>query len=113
MCGGRQRYPDRPRFWSRNDIAYTGKDAELSLSPLSEVARNEMSRPDFAYCGLFDFASLFSVRTARVKPAARRRRDRARHIAGQNDALALRVRVGHGHRREQGFGVRMLRIGEE
>ncbi len=44
---------------------------------------------------------------ARAEAAAGRRVDRARHVAGQHDALAapLDPRVGHGHRREQRLRV--------
>src|SRR6266496_1268350 len=47
-----------------------------------------------------------------VKDASRRRAERARHLAPQDRALAgeLDRRVGDGHGREQGLGVRVLRV---
>ncbi len=52
-------------------------------------------------------ADLGRVAAARVEATAARRVDRARHVAGQHDALArpLEHRVGHGHGREQRLGV--------
>ena len=49
------------------------------------------------------------VAAARMEVAAARRVDRARHVALEHDALALRQRIGDRHRREQRLGVRMDR----
>jgi len=51
-----------------------------------------------------------------MKAAARRRTDRAGHIALQHDALAAHLgfwRLGMGDRRQQSFSVRVQRVLEE
>jgi hypothetical protein len=53
---------------------------------------------------------LLRDRAAGVEVAARRRADRARHVALQHDALALDRRVGDRHRRQQGLGVGVQRV---
>src|SRR5215469_17808337 len=40
-----------------------------------------------------------------VEMAARRRMDRVRHLALEDDALALHFGVGDRHRREEGLGI--------
>src|SRR5438067_7432751 len=56
-------------------------------------------------------ADLLRDRTARVEAAGRRRIDRRGYLTLQQDRLArrLEVRVGHGHRALEDFGVRMQR----
>jgi hypothetical protein len=53
-----------------------------------------------------------SVRAACVEPTTGRRRDRARNVPRQNDALALSLEewVGDRHRREEGLRVGMARV---
>ena len=58
---------------------------------------------------LLDRADLRRVAAARVEAAAGRRRDRARHVALEHDALALRVGIGDRDGREQRLGVRVDR----
>ena len=49
---------------------------------------------------------------ARVEPAARRRPDRARDVALEDDPLPALLRIRHGDRRQQGLRVRMERAAE-
>jgi hypothetical protein len=57
-------------------------------------------------------ARLVGHRAPRMERAARRRRQRARHVAGQHDPLAGRGRCGIGdrHRRQERAGVRVARL---
>ena len=52
-------------------------------------------------------ADFFSIGTARVKAAGRRRIDGIRHVPCEDDPLSARIRIGDGNRREQRFCVRM------
>src|SRR3990172_6477844 len=76
------------------------------------MAGNPMSGSYLAPLWLEPFANILGERAARVKPATRRRVDRAGDIAFQNDALAFSLdhRVWDGHRREQRLGVRVKRM---
>ena len=56
-----------------------------------------------------DRAALHRERTARMEAAARRRRQRARHLAGQRGRVPWLVEVDRHGRREQRARVRMLR----
>src|SRR5215469_18343990 len=67
----------------------------------------------FAELGLLDAAAWLDIGTARVEAAARRRMDRARNIAFEDDPLALRFRVGPRHGGKQRFRIRMERCREE
>ena len=58
-------------------------------------------------------AAVLRVQATRVEPAPRRRVDRAGHVPRQDNALPPQPRMRDGHRREQCFGVRVLRIGEQ
>src|SRR5262245_12522844 len=55
-------------------------------------------------------AALLGERAARMKAAPGRRVDRARHVALQYDALAFSLRVGHRHRGQQRFRIRVLAL---
>lgn len=48
-----------------------------------------------------------------MKPATRRRINRAGNIALKNDFFFDRAGIGHRYRRQQGFGVRMQGIPEQ
>ena len=61
----------------------------------------------------FSFAARHGDGTARMKRATARRMNGRRHVAGENDALALRVGIHDRHRREQRLGVRMFRRATE
>src|SRR5437867_6054900 len=58
-------------------------------------------------------AAVLRVQAARVEPAPRRRVDRAGYVPGQDDTLPPQPGMWDGHRREQCFGIRVLRIGEQ
>src|SRR5438270_9804740 len=58
---------------------------------------------------LVDRAMRHDFRTARVEPAARRRVERARHVAGQHDIVAGVVGVRRERGGEQRLRVRMAR----
>src|SRR3984957_1864094 len=57
--------------------------------------------------GLLGDAGLPCLGAARMEPAARRRVNRRRHVAGQDDPLTLIgvLGIGQGHRGQQGVGV--------
>ena len=58
-------------------------------------------------------AGVFALRAAGVKGAALRHIRRAGYVAGEYRALFFDTRVGHGNGREQGAGIRVLRIAAE
>ena len=58
-----------------------------------------------------DAALRLRNRAAGMEVAARRRVDRAGHIALQQHPLAAGLGVGNGHRRQQRLGIRVLRPG--
>src|SRR5262249_60626844 len=74
-----------------------------------------MSRPQFPQFGADLPALLDGDRAARMKDAARRRIDRAGHLAayGLEGALGLDGRVRHRHRAEQRLCVGMERMIEQ
>ena len=68
-----------------------------------------MAEPAVDQLRLLDGAARLRLRAAGAEPAARRRVDRARDVAGQHDPLALALdhRVGLGDRRQQRLRVRV------
>src|SRR5215469_11001180 len=82
-------------------------------SSLTKVTGDHVAGADLPQCRDLTFASRFSIGAAGMKAAARWRIDRARDIAFQKAPLALDPRVGDWHRRQQGLGIRMQRVGEE
>ena len=94
-----------PRPGSGDDLGCSRDALELDAAPLPEVARDELFRAvagggvekhrdvSLAYLGRREG---MAQPAARMEVAARRRVDRAGHVAGQDDALAPQRRVGHG-----------------
>src|SRR2546425_416537 len=80
---------------------------------LAEMAGDVMPRPHLAHRRLLAPAAIERIGAARVKTAPRRRIDRARHVALEDDAVALGLGIGQRHRREQRLGIGVKRIGEE
>ena len=78
-----------------------------------QMACNQMLRRHFQERRLFAPAPLLCVRAARMKAAACRRIDRARHIAAQHPPLSASGRIGNRHSFEERFRVRMLWRGED
>ena len=69
-----------------------------------------MPRRHLAQCGGFGAAARMRIGAAGVEMTARRRVDRARHVALEDDALALaRARLRDRHGRQQRLGVGMQR----
>ena len=109
---------------------FTGPLPRASLRPVSDrdergfagllferqdLARGEMLRLGFEKSLVVDAAGVAQVAAARMEAAARRRLERARDVAGQQDALAALFDggIGDGHGGKQGFRVRMLGIVEK
>src|ERR671930_2433353 len=84
-----------------------GRPQSLCLHLFPVMTGHVMPPPDILKLGLNRFAISFGIQAACVESAAARRIDRARHIAGENDALLLDGRVWAWHRREQRLGIRM------
>src|SRR5262245_17165339 len=75
-----------------------------------QMAGSPVSRHDFSERRRFGSAARVHVGTAGVEMTARRRIDRARYIALENDALALSgTRLWDRHRGQQRLRVRMKR----
>jgi hypothetical protein len=79
----------------------------------SQMAGNVVAGQDLAHLGLLLRATIEGVGATGVKAAARRRADRVRQIALQDDAFSRLLRVGHRYGRQERRGVRVLRAGEE
>ena len=77
------------------------------------IAADVLERPARRSTQIAGIAERGPQRAARVEPAAGRRVDRAGHVAGQDDALAADLGIGHGDRRHQGDRVRMLLVAEQ
>ena len=70
------------------------------------MATDEVVRLDLCQCGISSCTLFLGILAARVKGAARRRIDRAGHIAFEDDALHVDVRIGRRHSRDQRLCVR-------
>ncbi len=74
-----------------------------------EVAGHEVAGTLFREEGVDLLADVHHIRAAGVEMTAGGRVDRARHVAGEDDPLALLLdhRIGNRHRRKQGLRVRV------
>src|SRR5207237_177498 len=82
-----------------------GLTASEDLVP--EMTGGEVVRLDLEQLRLFFPTQLLCERAARMEPTAARRIDRARHVAREDDALALALDrwIGNRHRRQQRLGI--------
>ena len=78
-----------------------------------QMARDAVAGADFDEFRHLDLAARLGIGAARVKRAAGRRIDRARHVALQQPLGALQLRVRHRHRRQQRLGIGVLRVREQ
>ncbi len=90
----------------------------LCVSPLDSVAPDPVllvGRADIPPFGLPRAAFIDGDRAARVEYTAARRAQRARHVAQENDALALTFHLGvrDGHSRQESLRVRVQRVLED
>src|SRR5215831_9993650 len=72
----------------------------MTSTYLPQMTGHVVPRPDLAQCRRFNPAALDRIGAAGVEMAARRRADRARHIALQHALLPLHPRIGHRHRQQ-------------
>src|ERR1700729_3819549 len=68
---------------------------------LQQMARRVMSQGYLAHRRLLHAAAVYSIWAARMEAAAAGRVDWARHLAREDDALALRAWIGERRCREQ------------
>ena len=81
---------------------------------VAQVTRDPVRRRRFLEHRFLDAAAIEArTGTAGMEAATRGRLDRARHVAGEDDALATRGGIGNRHRRQQRLGVRVLRAREQ
>src|SRR5262245_19417929 len=77
------------------------------------LARDPVARRDLLQHLLVLRTRRHAQAAPRMEPAARGRIDRTRHVALEQDALALEGRIGNRNRRQERFRIRVLGVGVE
>src|SRR2546425_4663695 len=95
----------------RGRLLEHGRLAALMLERQNRAGHEVAVAPVIHQLRVVHPAAVLRVQAARVEPAPRRRIDRAGHGPRQDNAFPPQPGMRDGHRREESFGVRVLRIG--